>query len=87
MDKIWKYTLEITDKQSICMPEVSIMLDVRLQNGSPCLWVRVDPSSPYVFKEFITHVTGQDVPHETGNHIGTYQLNGGSLVFHVFESA
>ena len=35
---------------------------------------------------FVTYGTGHDVPDEPGQYVGTFFMNGGSLVFHVFET-
>jgi hypothetical protein len=87
METIWKYELEVTGEQKIMMPNGAVTLDVQVQDNLPCLWVRVDPDRSMINRKIITHGTGHEVPETTGDHIGTYQLQGGGLVFHVFESA
>ncbi|TNF09438.1 MAG: hypothetical protein EP323_00270 [Gammaproteobacteria bacterium] len=87
MDSIWKFELEVIDEQLIKMPAGSLTLDVQVQNGKPCLWARVNPKIEKVKRRIITHGTGHQVPETTGDYIGSYQLQGGALVFHVFEAA
>lgn len=87
MDAIWKYELEVTYQQLIEMPAGAETLCVQLQHGTPCLWARVDPGAEKIKRRIITHGTGHPVPDTTGDYIGTYQMQGGALVFHVFESA
>jgi len=87
MNSIWKYPLQVTDEQTIDVPEGSEALSVQVQNGTPCLWVRVDPAALKVPRKIITHGTGHHVPATTGRYIGTYQIEGGALVFHVFDAA
>jgi hypothetical protein len=82
---IWKYQIKTTDLQSIEMPEGAEVLCVQLQAGSPCLWVLVDPRQPSVARQFRVHGTGHPVE-SVGRYVGTYQLHGGALVFHVFEA-
>ena len=92
MKTIWKYELETIDQNKIEMPIKAEILTVQIQHGTPCLWVLVDPDlDPNNDKEtryFEVHGTGHIIRDDivsTRNYIGTYQLNGGALIFHVFE--
>ena len=85
MKSIWKFALKVIDEQLIEMPVDAEILDIQVQNGTPCLWARIDPKADKVNRFIITHGTGHNVPETTGKHIGSYQIEGGSLVFHVFE--
>ncbi len=87
MESIWKYPLEVSDVQTLVMPSSAEILAVQVQNGKPCLWARVDPDAPKTDRTIITHGTGHAVSEETGEYIGTYQLEEGQLVFHAFEAA
>ena len=87
MNSIRKYPLRIADEQTIDFPEGAEVLAVQVQKGTPCLWVRVDPAAPKTPRKIITHGTGHPVPETTGRYIGTYQIEGGALVFHVFDAA
>ena len=40
--KIFKYPLEITDKQALYLPPSSTLLSAREQNGNLCVWALVD---------------------------------------------
>lgn len=87
MNTIYKYPIEIEDNFVIVMPEGSKPLTVQLQNGSPYLWVLVDPDKqcvPYDFTLMGTgHIhSGDEINHEW--YIGTFQMMGGGLVFHLF---
>jgi hypothetical protein len=84
MDKtIWKYSL--TPDCTLSMPVGSIILTVQEQEQRPCLWALVDPAAPHECRRFRTYGTGHPVADDPGEYIGTFQLNGGSLVFHLFE--
>lgn len=88
MKTIYKYPLEITDRQEIEMPREARILAVQVQNNVPCLWAVVDTELPLKERIFDTFGTGNPVDNYinyTHNYIGTYQVRGGSLVFHVFE--
>lgn len=84
---IYKYPLQVQDKQTIKLPSGYKILTVQVQDGIPCLWAMVDTSIDCVEVNIITHGTGNGIfGNEELRYIGTYQLNNGVLVFHVFES-
>lgn len=85
MKTIWKFELTITDEQIINMPRGGQILTIQTQNEVPCIWALVDPINS---KEIVTiHIFGTGHPirdNFNGKYIGTFQLQGGSLIFHVF---
>ncbi len=81
-----KYQLVITDIQTILMPEGAEVLAVQVQHERPCLWALVDPARPPTPRTFQTRGDEHGIASGTeGRYVGTYQVGGGSLVFHVFE--
>jgi hypothetical protein len=87
---IWRFPLAITDQQELLIPLGAKILTVQARQGIPCLWAVVDPSAPRVLRFIKTVGTGHDLP--LGDcawsyYIGTYQIDDGRLVFHVFEGA
>lgn len=84
---IWKYTLDTVDYQELSMPAGAEILTVQVQNFQPCLWAKVDPHAALEMRGIITHGTGHPVNPEADRYIGTYQISGGSFIFHVFERA
>jgi hypothetical protein len=83
---IWKYLLKMTEFQTIDMPMDAKILSVQVQNEHPCVWAMVEPEQPKRPRNFVIQGTG--LPIEIDAHldfIGTFQLHGGSLVFHLFE--
>lgn len=85
---IWKFILETTDNQKIEMPKGSVILTVQNQHNSLCMWVLVDREAEKETRHFEVFGTGHPIKHDATmnrKYIGTYQLQGGSLVFHVFE--
>lgn len=86
MMAIWKFPLKAQDVQSIEMPAGATILTVQTQGGQPCLWAKVDAAKPKTKRVFETFGTGHPIPetHERA-YLGTYQLVGGALVFHVYE--
>jgi len=85
---IWKFELEITDKQFIRMPKGAELLSVQTQSESPCLWAFVNPNGATEERCFEVFGTGHPIHCDIGidrKYIGTFQIRDGALVFHVFE--
>jgi hypothetical protein len=80
---IWKFTLQPECKLE--MPKGAQLLSVCEHGGDICLWALVDPVAEKETRRFLGVGTGHDVPDVPMNFIGTANLSGGSLVFHVFE--
>lgn len=80
---IYKYPVvpgEFTTK----LPSVSTVVAVQMQGDSPQMWVVVDPESPTVERHYRAVGTGEHF--EPGwRYVGTFQLHGGRLVFHLLE--
>lgn len=84
--RIWKVTLRAEDIQNFAMPRGAKPLTVQVQGGEPQLWFQVDEKEPMIERRtFATYGTGNPIPNEPGNYIGTYQVQQGLLVFHVYE--
>jgi hypothetical protein len=96
---IWKYPFEVADRVTLRMPRGARVLSIQVQCGQPCLWVMVatnsasnrsqtlgDPRADLVEREFYVAGTGHPLPEKCGAYLGTFQLSGGALVFHVFEA-
>lgn len=82
---IYKYPLRATDEQVIKMPANASILAVQVQNHIPCIWALHDISAPAVDTHIRIYGTGCKIDDASGLfHIGTFQAEGGSLVFHVF---
>ncbi len=89
MKVIYKYILTTTDTQTVAMPKNAQILTVQTQNEKPCLWAILDMDEQREETKDI-EIFGTGHPIEDSmtilrNYIGTYQLNNGQLVFHVFE--
>jgi hypothetical protein len=83
---IWKFPLTVTDTQFISLPKDAEILCVQVQMEAPCLWAKVD--STIEDKETVlieTFGTGHPMDEKNRKYIGTYQLNNGHLIFHVFR--
>lgn len=84
---IWKYDLELTDIQTIRMPERAKVLTAQNQFQKIRLWALVNPDLPTEQRNFRIIGTGHDIleSNETLKYISTFQLENGSPVWHIFE--
>lgn len=80
---IWKY--EIFPEAIIEMPIGAKILDVQEQFDKPYMWALVDKFAPKESRTFMCYGTGHNIPDDPGEYIGTFQMHGGGLVFHLFE--
>jgi len=84
--KIYKYQLETEDVQTIEMPHGAEILTIETQNRKPCIWALVDTNAIITTRTFEIFGTGHTVPDNVNRkYVGTYQFQGGELVFHCFE--
>jgi hypothetical protein len=86
---ILKYTLTVLDEQTILMPKGAGILYFATQYEEPRIWAKVDPTAELVPRHFHTYSTGDIIPEENEKgdcFLGSYQLRGGSEVYHVFEN-
>ncbi len=84
---IWKFEINPSNL-SIEMPKKAEILTVQQQNGEACIWALVNPDEEKEERVFEIFGTGHSVPVDMGierKYINTFQLNGGALVFHLFE--
>jgi hypothetical protein len=84
MQRVYKYAVESGRFKHLMTDRVD-MLDVQLQHGDPQLWALVDVSATPQWRHFVTVGTGWEIPERIVGHVGSFQVEGGALVFHVFE--
>lgn len=85
---IWKFELEVKDKQFITLPQGAELLSVQVQNETPCLWALVNPNNEIEERCLEVFGTGHRIYYDMGvarNYIGTFQMIKGDLVCHLFE--
>ena len=86
MQHIFKYTINPTNYKTIIeMHEGSEILSAQVQNNEPCLWIRVDTSKKIIKRVFYVLLTGESIIPVDSKFIGTFQIDGGSYVVHIFE--
>lgn len=85
MLSIWKFPVEPGDDIKVEMPKGAKILCVQEQFDGPCLWALVETENEKEERRFELYGTGHKVLMTLKNYIGTFQLRGGHLVFHLFE--
>lgn len=88
---IWKFSLNVVDRQSVTMPAGSEILTVQDQYDGLQLWAIV--ANPNAERELRTiEIVGTGNPMNDVNaegfsrqYISTVQTRGGRLVWHIFE--
>lgn len=88
IERVYKFSLPpLGDWISMTMPAGAEPLCVQVQRDEPCMWARVKVGAPPVTHHFRVAGTGHDLGSNVGRHIGSFQLHGGTYVFHVFAEA
>ena len=82
---VWKFKVSMASKSEIAMPYDAKILSVQAQNEQPCIWALVHPDAPMEIRTFRLIGTGHPVEKRELTFIGTFQLNGGIFVGHLFE--
>jgi hypothetical protein len=94
---IYKYPIS-SGKLDIWLPKQAKVLDVQEQRGEPQMWVLLDPDAVTVPRRFVAYGTGHPIEVKEGvgrgpqyqggewlDYIGTFQMQAGYLVYHLFE--
>jgi hypothetical protein len=82
MKTIWKFSVPLTSKLIVSMPEFPRMLSCQLQNGSPMLWAEIESDNQKCDYEF--HWVGTGVDEDTSDYEYVSTVQFGPLVFHLF---
>jgi len=87
MSKIFKYPLDVTGTQTVMLPKGGKSLTVQVQHGVPCLWAAVDPEQGLEAIVIGIYGTGHELLDKAQrmNYLGTFQLDDGDFIGHVFE--
>ena len=86
MQAVWKYAIPINEDFAVELPEGAVPLTVQMQRGLAFLWMQVDPRARRVLRHFAVIGTGHEYPMDGWRYIGTFQLESGALVFHLYET-
>lgn len=83
---IYKYPIRIADVQEVLLPLNAEILTAQMQSGTLCLWAKVEEGNTSMEERTIeVFGTGHPMSNNARRYIGTAQMHGGSLIWHVFE--
>ena len=82
MRRVFKYLLEPHGR--VEMPKGAAVLCVQSQHEAIFLRAEVDPEAPMILRKFEVYGTGHELINKPEHYVGTVQLAGGALVFHVY---
>lgn len=83
MKTIYKYPIDITDRQNVSMPHGAILRHVGLDpTGALCLWAEVDTENARQTMTIRVYGTGHTLT-EAGRHLGSVTQD--EFVWHVYE--
>lgn len=82
MKTIYKYTLDLKDKQQIELPLDADILSVQVQAEKICLWAKVSSTLPKEKRTIYIYVTGTEIEKDNSSYVGTVQ--DGIYVWHIF---
>lgn len=85
MRSVWKFPFSVSDWCEFPMPVGAKILHLAVQHGDPCLWAEVDSDAPTEMRTFRTYGTGHAMGYHNQHYVGTYMVQDGALVFHVYE--
>lgn len=85
MKTIYKYTLEIKDKQILSIPKIGEYLDFQNQDGKIVFWMEVETDELLMSDEvFFIVGTGNPIPEEATHYQSSVQV--GIFVWHIYQS-
>ena len=90
---VYKYEVPIGDYFELELPKGADILDIAEQQHSVYfvkkvfLWALVDPDNQLITRKFRFAGTGHPITENSYEllHRGTFQTDGGALIFHIFE--
>lgn len=86
MKRVLKYSL--TPDCVVEMPRGAKILSVQVQRDTPCIWALCQDDNQLDGRRFMIYGTGHAMPEDLDlRYLGTFQLQAGNFVFHVFEDA
>lgn len=84
MNHILKFPLAQTHQQTIDLPADAQIVACQSQHGEVTLWAICDPIQPRCSRTVTCVSTGQAIPDDAGQYLGTCQFHDGRTVVHAF---
>ena len=97
MHTIWKFPVPVSDEFKLDLPRGARFLSAQVQGSDFAVrehlrvqaWFLLDPEAPKERRKFCVIGTGHEIHGEPARprlvHLSTFQIDGGRLVFHLFE--
>jgi hypothetical protein len=85
MRAVFKYPIPLLDNFELDLPVGAQPLSVDVQYGKPQMWALVDTSAPTAPQRFRLAGTGHPLTKDSLEFVGTFLIEEGALVFHVFR--
>lgn len=86
MLKVYKYAIPIVDEFYLELPCGAQILSVQVQRNQPCIWALVNPQEHKKSRRLFRFAgTGHPISSANLLFIGTFQMDNGAFVFHLFE--
>lgn len=86
MKAICRFHFTVQDEFAIAMPKGAVVLSVQVQGGYPCIWAMVDDDASRVDRKFALRETGDSCDGlDPEDYRGTFQVEGGFRVYHMFD--
>lgn len=82
MKQVWKFPIQ--PGRGVEMPVGAEIISMQTQKGVPTLWAIVDPANSLEKVNIHVAGTGHNLPDNIERFIGTFQIDDGAFVFHVF---
>jgi len=85
---VWKYPFEVEGYFERDLPVGARIVSVAVQMGQPCFWALVNPRAAERRRRFYLLGTGHEIQDDDADllvHHGTFMLDGGRFVGHLFE--
>lgn len=83
--RIWKTQIDVRRRIEVKVPAGSKWLSVQPQYDDVSLWFECDPAAPLETRTLSLYGTGSDIVGDPGDYIGTFQIEDGNYVFHLYE--
>lgn len=84
MNLIYKYKLDIADRQAIDLPVNARIIKCEEVFNDVFIWAIIKAENALEKVEFAIYGTGHPLPDDPGIYLNTLILNKGSFVIHVF---
>jgi hypothetical protein len=85
MKRIFKYPIPIADEFILPLTLFAEILTVQMQKSEPQMWVLIDPDEPKYERKFHLYGTGMTITNDSHVYLGSFQMLGGDLIYHLFE--